>query len=154
MKMYLVRHGDYFTNESQQNVLSEKGINEITQLKNFLMPLQIRVATFVHSGKTRAQQTALLLAPSLLCDDPPKARQGLNPHDDVLAFANEMVDETGDWFVVGHLPFLSKLVGQLVAGNENKEIVYFHTGTMVCLELFDTTRWLIQWVWNPASLTS
>jgi len=150
MKLYLVRHGDYITNESNQDELSEKGINEIKELANFLMPLHIRVANIIHSGKIRAQQTAELLSSGVACDQPLQARQGLNPNDAVTSFANEMMYENDDMFVIGHLPFISRLVGQLVVSNENKDIVVFHTGTIVCLESLDPTRWIIQWVWNSA----
>lgn len=150
MKLYLVRHGDYVTSgPQQQDVLSERGINQIQQLANFLLPLSIRVARSFHSGKNRAQQTAELLAPSIHCEQPMEARNGLNPNDDVVAFANEITSWEEDRFIVGHLPFMSRLVSYLVIGNENKEIVTFQTGTLVCLEAIDTKRWVIQWIIQP-----
>ncbi len=150
MKLYLVRHGDYSASGiEQQDVLNEKGINDIKQLVNFLLPLQIRVNSFLHSGKIRAQQTAEILSQGIACDQSIQARDGLNPNDDVTAFATEITHWEGDVCVVGHLPFMSKLVSYLVIGNQNKEIMFFHTGTIVCLELLDSTRWMIQWVWGP-----
>lgn len=148
MKLYLVRHGDYVINDSHHDVLSEKGISEINQLANFLMPLHIQVSTILHSGKMRAHQTADILSLSVVCDQPPQIERDLNPNDAITGFIDRLY-EGKDLLVVGHLPFMSRLVGQLVVGNENREIVFFHTGTLVCLESLELTRWMIQWAWNP-----
>jgi phosphohistidine phosphatase len=149
MKLYLMRHGDYVINEFNQDVLSEKGINEVKQVANFLRPLQIHVSNILHSGKMRAEQTAQLLSSSVKCDEPIKAQSGLNPNDEAKRFADKTIHESEDLLIVGHLPFMGRLVGQLAAGNENREIVDFHTSTIVCLKSLDKTRWIIEWVWNP-----
>jgi phosphohistidine phosphatase SixA len=42
--------------------------------------------------------------------------------------------------IVGHLPFLSKLVALLVAGSEENEIVEFRFGSVVCVSSAGTTE--------------
>jgi len=149
MKLYLVRHGDYSTNNvKQQDVLTEKGTKEIEQMVNFLKPLHVHVSHLFHSGKWRAQQTAEILAQGLICKQPIEAQKGLDPNDEVTGFENELQGDD-DICLVGHLPFMSRLVSYLITGNENKEIVFFHTGTIVCLARDERTRWLIQWMWSP-----
>ncbi len=39
--------------------------------------------------------------------------------------------------VVGHLPFMGRLVSHLVAGSEDADVVAFQPGTVACLERAD-----------------
>jgi phosphohistidine phosphatase len=39
--------------------------------------------------------------------------------------------------IVGHLPFLGKLVALLVTGSEENEIVEYQVGSIVCIERRD-----------------
>lgn len=151
MKLYLVRHGDYEKNILQRTEpLSERGRREIQQLAEFLAPASIRVAALVHSGKLRAEQTAEILAPGFLCNQTIQLQPGITPLDNVLAFANEVSVWHEDSVVVGHLPFLGRLLAKLVTGDENKEIIFFQPGTMVCIEKIDVARWIIDWVLCPS----
>jgi phosphohistidine phosphatase len=151
MKLYLVRHGDY-SMVQQQDVLSEKGQNEIISLANFLSRLNIQVSNILHSGKLRARQTAELLAKGMICDQPVQSRNGLNPNDDVTAFANEIAHWGDDVLVVGHMPFMGRLVSELLTGSENRELVDFQTGVMVCLEIVGHSHWMVRWVLTPEIL--
>jgi phosphohistidine phosphatase len=153
MKLYLVRHGDYALDTTQQqDALSEKGLREINVLADFLGRLNIHVSNILHSGKFRAKQTALILARGFICDQPVQSRNGLNPNDDVTAFANEITHWGGDVVVVGHMPFMGRLAGKLVTGNENINIVTFQTGVIACLEQITLDHWVINWVLMPEIL--
>lgn len=148
MKLYLARHGDYSI-VKQTDMLTEKGKNEMTALANFLSPLNLRVSHILHSGKVRAQQSAEILATGIHCDQAIQLQAGLTPNDDVKAFANEISHWDADVLVVGHLPFMGRLVGELVTNNEDKNIIEFQTGTLACLEQIDYARWMIHWVLTP-----
>jgi phosphohistidine phosphatase len=54
--------------------------------------------------------------------------------------------------IVGHLPFLGKLVSLFVTGSEANEIVEFHFGCVVCIERHDSGKWKIAWMVAPALL--
>lgn len=150
MKVYLVRHGDYVMDTTQQlDVLTEQGIAEVNAIVNMLKPLNIHVANIFYSNKNRAQQTAELLSQGISSGTLPTIRQGLNPNDDVSMIASEISAVDEDWMLVGHLPFMGRLASQLILGNENKEIIAFLPGTMACLEQIDTERWVINWVLSP-----
>ena len=58
----------------------------------------------------------------------------------------------GDSLMVGHMPFLSKLVNQLVSGDENNNVIVFQPGCMVCLEQIEIHRWSIDWMLSPVLL--
>jgi len=52
----------------------------------------------------------------------------------------------------GHLPFMSKLVSALVAGDEEAPMVAFQPGSMVCVERDSEGRWQIVWMIRPDTL--
>ncbi|VVC77059.1 Phosphohistidine phosphatase SixA [Aquicella siphonis] len=150
MKLYLMRHGDYLMDTNQRmDVLSDAGKREVMNIANFLIPSQLRVSNILHSGKFRAQQTAELISQGIQSDQLPQAHAGLKPEDDVIAFANEISQWSDDVLVVGHLPFMGRLTGKLLTGNENREVIHFDPGTLVCLEQYDTDRWMVDWVLCP-----
>ena len=51
--------------------------------------------------------------------------------------------------IVGHLPFLGKLVGLLVTGSEKNEIVQFRFGGVVRVERRDDKKWKVAWMVTP-----
>lgn len=152
MKLYLMRHGEYVVSDLKAP-LSEKGKMEIDEIASFLARLSIPATTIFHSGKLRAEQTAGLLAKGFVCDKPPQLRSDINPDSDVGNLVNEISTWDEDIVLVGHLPFMSRLTSKLVTGNENRELVSFEPGTIVCLENIQYERWLIDWVIKPRVLT-
>ncbi|MCD6039684.1 MAG: Phosphohistidine phosphatase SixA [Gammaproteobacteria bacterium] len=149
MYIYLARHGDaIYLQPDELSPLSPKGEKEIEALAAFLTPLQLRAAIF-HSGKLRAQQTAERLAAGMLVNGTVTARAGLNSADSVSPIAEELNKATTDILLVGHMPFMAKLVAQLINKNEGQDIVHFHKGTIMCLESKGYQEWVIQWVIHP-----
>lgn len=72
--------------------------------------------------------------------------EALAPITDIV---NEFSVLNGDVMLVGHMPFMGKLVSKLVTGNENKDVVSFNAGSMLCLEKIDDEQWVIRWMLNP-----
>ena len=65
MRLYLVQHGQAKSEElDPQRGLTEQGVQDVERLAAFLKPLSLAVQVVWHSGKTRAAQTAEILAPS------------------------------------------------------------------------------------------
>jgi phosphohistidine phosphatase len=150
MKLYLVRHGESIaTGPDDEKSLSEKGIADIRRLAKFIASLKLQVSSIYHSPKLRTQQTAKILSSAMAVMPKIEMRialEALAPIDDIydeIAVLNE------DIVMVGHMPFMGKLLSTLITGNENKDIVAFKTGCMVCLERIASTQWVICWTLNP-----
>ena len=63
MKLYLMQHGDAVSADiDSDRPLSKQGLHDVERLGVFLAKAPFQPARFVHSGKTRARQSAELLA--------------------------------------------------------------------------------------------
>ncbi|KTD19078.1 phosphohistidine phosphatase SixA [Legionella lansingensis] len=155
MKIYLVQHGDSLAKEiDPERSLSEQGMKDVKSLGCFLSLLNIDVAHLYHSGKFRAQQTAEHLAVNIAIKHGIESRTGLDPLDDVIPMAKELNQSNQNLMLVGHLPFMDKLISQLVTNNEHHSLVSFEPGSMVCLEKTEEHHWRIAWMIRPELLGS
>ena len=93
----------------------------------------IAVVRIVHSGKTRAAQTAAAWGEAL--GVAVEAADGLAPRDDPAIWASRTAQTTADLMLVGHLPHLAKLAGLLVADDADRPVVGFRQGGLVGLDL-------------------
>jgi phosphohistidine phosphatase len=130
--------------------LSAAGRREVEAVARLLAGAGTRVAHVVHSGKLRAQQTAELLATALAAGTVPQVMAGLSPNDPVEPTARTIADWTSDVMLVGHLPFMGKLVARMVTGDERKPVAALVPGTVVCLERDEANHWTIVWMVRPA----
>ena len=150
MKVYLVRHGDAVSSEvDPQRPLSEQGRADILKIASFIRPLEISVEHIWHSGKSRAVQTAEILAEAVDVERDCSARDGLAPNDDVSTIADELEAYDADLMIVGHLPFLAYLTSLLLAGKETADVVAFDAGAIACLKRRDHGTWQINWMVTP-----
>jgi phosphohistidine phosphatase len=155
VRVYLVQHGRAKSEEEEpQRRLTDKGIGEVQKVAVFLRPLELRIDAVWHSGKARAQQTAELLAEAVSDRDRVVQREGLGPNDQVAPTKQALEKIGRDVMIVGHLPFLGKLVALLVTESEANEIVEFQFGGVVCIERRDREEWKIAWMITPALLHS
>jgi len=147
MPIYFVRHGSALSEYVDPNrALSARGRMEIERIAAHLKKAGVEVRTVYHSGKTRARETALILAEKIGADATFEV-SGLNPNDDVAEFAAGIKED--NTMYVGHLPHLERLVSYLVAGNQSAGLVRIGTGGIVCLEK-DDTGYRIEWDLNPS----
>ena len=150
MKLYLVQHGAALAKEvDPARPLSEPGRQDVQAMANFLSGAGIRVERLWHSGKSRAEQTAQLLAKAVLPRGRIEQVGGIGPNDDVSGFVSDADVWEQDTLVVGHLPFLSRLVAWLVTGDPEHGVVGFVPGSVVCLQRCDVDRWLLLWMIRP-----
>jgi len=153
MKLYLVQHGEALPKEADpERALSDRGRQDVERLAGFLAARQIRVARVCHSGKTRARQTAALLAAAVMPGAKPEARAGLAPGDSAEAFAELLAAWRDDALVVGHLPFMARLVTRLAAPGGAGPTVDYRPGSLVCLERDEAGAWAIAWMLRPELL--
>ena len=152
MRLYLVQHGEALPKERDPDrPLSGPGRADVERLADFLAKRGVRAQRVLHSGKTRARQTAELLARALggACE----GRSGLAPNDPTGDVVQEASDWTDDVVLVGHLPFMGRLAARLVAGREDACVAAFRPGGMLCLERGEEGGWEIAWMLRP-ELTS
>jgi phosphohistidine phosphatase len=150
MKLYLVQHGDAVTKDiDPERPLSERGIQDVGAIAGHLKATVPGVAQIIHSGKLRAQQTAEILAKTAFPQAVIAVSDSINPLDLPTVIAEEIDQWQEDTMIVGHLPFLAKLVTLLVADHEEPVVVAYSPGTVVCLDNKEK-EWRIEWMLSPA----
>ena len=150
MKLFLVQHGDALAKEvDPDRPLSEKGRQDINHMASFLKSSQVQIYKVLHSGKTRAAQTAEILSSALVSGASTDNIAGINPNDSVSAFAQQLGNFAPNTMLVGHLPFMGKLVAYLLSKDENRPIVAYQPGSVVCLERVDKDVWTLVWMVRP-----
>ncbi len=147
MPIYFVQHGVAVPEEvDSSRPLSADGRREVEAVAAHLRKVGVPVKKVCHSGKTRAKETAQILA-GQIGDGTLYELLGMNPNDDVAAFAAGLKED--NVMYVGHLPHLGKLVSYLVAGSEAAGVVKFVNSGVVCLER-DSTGYHIRWYLIPS----
>ena len=150
MRLYLMQHGEALPKDvDADRPLSEQGRGDAERMAAFLKSANIAAARVVHSGKTRARQTADILATALLAGKASEMLEGLDPNDPVMPFAERVAVWDEDSLVVGHQPFMSKAVCLLMTGNEEHAAVDFRPGSLVCLEREQDGPWGLAWMLRP-----
>ena len=150
MKLYLVQHGEACAKQvDPERPLTEQGNADVDRLAAFLKQADIRVERVILSGKLRAVQTAEYLAQAIAPGVVPESSGIINPNDDPRAFDWQSDSWDHDTLVVGHLPFMARLVSHLVIEDESRPITAWQPGSVVCLERADHTHWQINWMLRP-----
>ncbi len=153
MRLYLIQHGDALSKDlDPKRPLSAEGRRDVARLGEELARSTLPVERILHSGKLRAKETAETICAALGERRSLESLAGLGPNDSVEAFMQIVENWRQDAVVIGHLPFMSKLVGALVAGNEEACVVAFEPGSMVCLERDNDGPWHIVWMIRPDNL--
>jgi len=148
MALYLVQHGKALSKrENPDRPLTEEGINEVKEVAEQLAAKKIQLDRIIHSGKSRAVDTAKILRRALDSKIPLVLHENLNPTDPINHFIDEL-DDSENIMVVGHLPYLSKLISHLIIGDENKTVVNVHNGGIIALEKSED-RWGVEWIITP-----
>ncbi|PTL36090.1 phosphohistidine phosphatase SixA [Candidatus Methylomirabilis limnetica] len=149
LRHYLVRHGEAKADmEDSARPLSDRGRDEIQRVARHAAILGLEVAQIRHSGKVRARQTAEILAEHLAPRLGIRQIEGLAPGDAPDRARAELEAAGEPLMLVGHLPHLSRLVSALVLGDNEEEIIWPDTGTMVCLAKTERGFRLL-WVLTP-----
>jgi phosphohistidine phosphatase len=153
MRLYLVQHGRAMAKEQNpERPLTPEGRQETERIGRFLKPLRLTVDQIWHSGKTRARETAEILAAAVVVAGGPTAREGLAPNDSVALLRDEMAVATDSTMIVGHMPFVSRLAALLLTGYESPPTITFKNAGVVCLERTPDNRWQVEWIVTPELL--
>lgn len=148
MKLYLIQHGEAKSEaEDPERSLTPTGEEEVKRVATVAKKMDIRASKIYHSGKRRAQQSADIIASALTL--PVESVHGLNPLDDVRPWAERISREAKDLMIVGHLPFLERLVSLLLCGDERARVVLFRYGAIVHLDQKEDRSWALRWILMP-----
>jgi phosphohistidine phosphatase len=153
MKLYLVQHGEASAKDvDPERPLTDRGMKDIDRLAMFLKHAGVQLDSVIHSGKLRAAQTAERLANMLAPGVELQASGIMNPNDNPKAFDWQSESWDKDTLIVGHLPFMAKLVSHLLIEDENRLITAYRPGSIVCLERISDAHWQIDWMLRPELL--
>ena len=148
MRLYLVQHAEALPEDvNPDRPLSEVGRQHVNDVATMAARLDVSVKEIRHSGKTRAQQTAEFFASQLSVDTVVQA-DNLGPVDDVVPVAQEVDQLDAPIMLVGHLPFMERIAGQLLVGDAEQPVVQFNNAGLVCLEK-EEERWQVLWILPP-----
>jgi phosphohistidine phosphatase len=151
VRLYLVQHGEAKSEaEDPDRPLTDGGAAQVREVANGAAAGGlVKVGRILHSGKTRARQTAEAWGEALGVNV--EAAKGLAPNDDPSIWAEGLGDE--DLMLVGHLPHLANLAQALLGGDGADQPVIFRNGELVALERTVPGRWAVVISPPPADYT-
>ncbi len=152
MNIYIVRHGEAVSERlDPERPLTSLGREEVERVSRMAAAKNIQVSGLFHSGILRAKQTAEILAEHVQFTVGVQQLSGLMPQDDPAIAKAELEAAESPIMLVGHLPHLNRLIGLLVGGDAESEVMGFPPATMVCCSN-DASKWKIAWTLTPRSL--
>jgi len=151
MKLYLVQHAEAKSKqEDPDRPLSDKGLADIRKVAAYVAAnASPHVSQIIHSGKTRAKQTAEVLAKALSPSERVDTSPDLAPLAEPSIWTGQLADAQSDMMLVGHLPHMSKLAALLITQDQEQKVVNFQMGGVVCLARDEAGDWSLQWMVTP-----
>jgi phosphohistidine phosphatase len=151
MFLYLVQHAEAKSEaEDPGRDLTDKGRLDMEDVAHHLKRLKVQVRQIFHSGKTRAQSTAHILALHVKAPAGVSKTGGLAPLDDPEIWADRIAKMDEDILLVGHLPHLARLATLLLCGNKENGVINFQQGGVVRLRRLEAGPWAVDWMVVPA----
>ena len=149
MELFLVQHGEAKAEaEDPKRPLTPSGARAVNTVAAWAARAGVSVDEIHHSGKRRAEETAMIFAKHVRPPRGPVAARGLMPKDDVRPVANEVGGLDGSLMLVGHLPFLSRLASLLLVGDPERSVIRFRNSGIVCL-VREQGNWFLGWTVIP-----
>ncbi len=148
MAIYLVQHGlSLPKDQDPEKGLTGPGKEDTLKIADVAKFYQISVKEIWQSGKKRAAQTAEIFKEKIISSPRIIETSGIKPLDDVKSFA-EKLDSSSDVMIVGHLPFMERLVSYLTVGSFDHRVIKFQNSGIVCMDR-EKDDWYIKWTLNP-----
>ncbi len=149
-ELYVVRHGLAASERHDpERRLTSEGRAQVERAATVLAGAQIGIDVMYHSGKARAEETAEILAGALQPVAGVRWRRGLGPADSVEEFVSELEEEDHDRvMLVGHLPFVEKLLALLLASKTDPPVVRCSEACVAALVRAED-GWRLRWMLDP-----
>ena len=150
MALFLVQHGKSLPKEEDPDQgLSRQGVEETQSMAEIAAEQNVQITRIIHSGKKRALQTAEIFMKILEPGAGIVKGPGLAPMDDVITFS-KTINTEDNIMVVGHMPFMERLVSYLVAGSSETLVAKFQNSGIVCLDKEDDSQtYYLRWALFP-----
>jgi phosphohistidine phosphatase len=147
----LVQHGQARPeDEDPQRPLTDRGTDDVTWVAHWAIDrFGVRPSRIIHSGKTRARETAEIWG--RLSGVDPEGGEGLAPNDDPTMWVRQLASETADVMLVGHMPHVAKLANLLLSGDADRQLVGFRPGGLVAVERTES-GWTVTLVLPPSAV--
>lgn len=153
MLLYIVQHGDAVPEQiDPDRPLSDKGRADIRRLAEWLSSHHVSVAQILHSGKTRARETAEILRPLLKSGGAIHEQQGLAPNDSAGDFLRQMRSEEKDTLIAGHMPFVARAVTLALSATADSQLVAFCPGSVAGMQRGPGDAWQLLMFVRPENL--
>ena len=153
MQLYLVQHGaSKSETEDPQRGLTDEGRRVVEHMAQYLASVGVTLDRIEHSEKLRARQTAEILAAALRPREGMRQVSGVAPNDDIQPVRERLQTEANNLMLVGHLPYLSRLVATLLGLERDRTVVEFRMGGVVRLDRNESGQWTLHWAVIPELL--
>ena len=114
-------------------------------MAQYLAAVGVALERIEHSEKLRARQSAEILAAALQPREGTKQVSGIGPNDDIQPVRERLQTEANNLMLVGHLPYLSRLVATLLGLERDQTVVEFRMGGAVRLDRNESGQWTLHW---------
>ncbi|MCC6491016.1 MAG: phosphohistidine phosphatase SixA [Candidatus Hydrogenedentes bacterium] len=150
MDLYLIQHGEAVEKDiNPDRPLTDAGRAAVERVAAHAQRCGVRVTEVWHSGKTRAAETAAILARRLAPGAPCVERSGLGPKDSAEDVCAQLRRRKDGLAIAGHLPHLARVASCLLTGDPSADPVIFHRGGIVALERGEEGTWRLAWALPP-----
>ena len=150
--IYLMRHGESSKDSgSLESTLTDKGVEQVSQMGEKLKQEDIKVGRIYHSGLLRAEETASIvreIAFPHISEYDLETEKGIAPQADPELWKKKWEDKTfknEPSLFISHLPFLPKLVDVLLKDIDDYS---FSHSSIMCIEQDDQDNWAKKWSWS------
>ena len=149
MYLYFAQHGEAKPPEAgPTRGLTTRGIADVRTVAVHLQKLSLDVKKTYHNDKTRARETAAILAPQLRPVKGVVETAGLPLRDDPQISHERLKVLDEETVLVGHLPHLGRLASLLLCGDSERTAVKVKMGGIVCFRRLDED-WSLEWAVSP-----
>lgn len=158
MNLYLIRHAvavEEYEDDSQRP-LTDKGRKKMRQIAKGARALGVEFDLILSSPYVRARETAEILADVFKMKKDVQFSDHLTPMGDPELLIAEMNEKyaVSSVALVGHEPFLTALIGLLIADNANVDITLKKGGvcSLSADDLHHTRKASMDWLLTPGIL--
>jgi phosphohistidine phosphatase len=145
MELYILRHGKAEKNmpdggSDADRQLTDRGIKDVKKIARWLRSSGIRFDAIGTSPLVRAAATAEIIATDLQNPHRPRIWKSLEPGGDLDRLKQDILASGpgGLVLIVGHEPMLSSLIGDLISGPGNAQVLLRKGGLAVIGEIGDS----------------
>ena len=154
MYLYLIQHAlSKSKEEDPERSITDIGKAETEKTAQYFKSLNPEIHVIWQSGKKRAKETADIFAHLLGIDNRILEHTNLSPNDPLEPITSALEKMQKNVVIVGHLPFLSRLISYLTTGTVSCQIVKFKNSGIICLERTGE-QWSINWIISSDNVRS